>query len=119
MIIFVSSRSHTPLSEAALAAVADRFRVLAAPSRLRILDALLSGPLGMAELAETTGLAQSNLSRHVAELERGGCVRRLRAGREVTVEIADASLAPLCELVCGAVARNAEAAARELTRTGS
>ena len=100
--------SHDPLPPALLEAVAERFRVLAAPSRLRILDTLLQGPLGMADLAVATDLSQSNLSRHVAELERGGCVRRVREGRRVTVEIADESLAALCELVCGSMRAQAE-----------
>ncbi|MDF1699701.1 MAG: metalloregulator ArsR/SmtB family transcription factor [Planctomycetota bacterium] len=106
---------HDPLPSALVEAVAERFRVLAAPSRLRILDHLLQGPCGMAELAAATGLGQSNLSRHVAELERGGCVRRVREGRHVIVEVADPSLAPLCELVCGAIQAQAEDQHRRFT----
>ena len=101
--------SHDPLPPALLEAVSERFRVLAAPSRLRILDCLLQGPRGMAALAAATGLGQSNLSRHVAELERGGCVRRRREGRQVIVEVADPSLGAVCELVCGALREQAEA----------
>jgi ArsR family transcriptional regulator len=98
---------HTPLSEAQLELVAERFRALAVPSRLRVLNALMGGALGMSELAEATGLQQSNLSRQVTELERAGCVARVRDGREVTVQIADPTLAKLCELVCGALQRQA------------
>ena len=82
--------------------VARRFRVLGVPSRLRILDTLMSGALGMGALAEATGLEQSNLSRQVTELEREGCVARRRQGREVVVEIADPTLRELCALVCRA-----------------
>lgn len=95
------------LSDAQLEAVARRFRALAVPSRLRILDGLLAGPLPMSELADETGLTQSNLSRQVTELEREGCVERDRRGREVVVRIADPSLAQLCELVCGALQERA------------
>ena len=66
-----------------LEAAARRFRTLGVPSRLRILSALMDGPLGMAELESATGLEQSNLSRQVTELEREGCVARLRTGRTV------------------------------------
>jgi len=62
----------------------------------------------MAELAEATGLQQSNLSRQVTELERAGCVARERVGREVKVQIADPTLAKLCELVCGSLQRQAD-----------
>jgi DNA-binding transcriptional ArsR family regulator len=94
----------------AVAAVASRFRLLGSPSRLRILDALMDGPLGAGELVQVTGLTQSNLSRHVAALEAGGCVSRIRAGQTVRVAIADESLKDLCALVCGAL-REAAAAA--------
>jgi DNA-binding transcriptional ArsR family regulator len=81
--------------------VAGRFRVLSSPSRLRILDALMQGSRSMGELSELTGLEQSNLSRHVATLERDGCVARRREGLQVYVDVVDPSLKPLCELVCG------------------
>jgi DNA-binding transcriptional ArsR family regulator len=99
--------AHPPLSEAQLEAVAQRFRALGVPSRLRILDALMAGPRSLRALEAATGLSQSNLSRQVTELERAGCVRRRREGREVGVEIADPTLKELCELVCGAIARRA------------
>ena len=65
----------------ALDGVASRFRVLSSASRLRILNALMEGPRSMGELVELTSLEQSNLSRHVALLERGGCVARHREGQ--------------------------------------
>jgi DNA-binding transcriptional ArsR family regulator len=98
--------------------VAARFRLLGAPSRLGILNALMGGPLGMAALARATGLEESNLSRQVAELERGGCVRRTRRGRSVEVEISDPSLKALCEVVCGALRTRAERAADAFTQSG-
>lgn len=106
----VASRKNparTPLSETQLEEVARRFRTLGVPSRLRVLDALMAGPLSMTDLAEATGLTQSNLSRQVTELEQAGCVERTRLGREVEVSISDPSLRRLCELVCGALEERA------------
>jgi len=101
-----TKRKHKEaLPEELLEAVARRFRTLGVPSRLRILNTLMDGPLGMAELELATGLEQSNLSRQVTELERDGCVVRLRNGRTVEVELADPSLRELCALVCGALTR--------------
>jgi DNA-binding transcriptional ArsR family regulator len=91
---------HAPLPEPVLDAVAARFRLLGATSRLRILNALLDGPRSMSELQEFTGLEQSNLSRRVSELEAGGCLRRRREGRRVIVEVSDETLKELCSLVC-------------------
>ena len=92
-----------------LDAVAERFHVLGAPSRLRILDALMDGPRGMGDLAVEADLTQSNLSRHVSELETAGCVRRVRDGRAVSVELADESLRELCALVCSSLESRARA----------
>lgn len=97
------------LPEELLEAIAQRFRTLGVASRLRILSSLMEGPLGMSELVEATGLEQSNLSRQVTELEREGCVARIRAGRTVEVEIADPTLRSLCELVCGALTDEGDA----------
>ena len=105
-----SRKTRPLLPEHLLEAVARRFRVLGVPSRLRILDALLNGPLGMSALEEVTGLEQSNLSRQVTELEREGCVARRRIGRSVEVDIADPSLHELCDLVCGELTRQERAA---------
>lgn len=111
-----SRRSHTPLTDAQLEAVARRFRALGVASRLRVLDALMPQPLTMSELAKVTGLLQSNLSRQVTELEQDGCVVRERRGREVEVRIADPSLRELCELVCGSLLQRASAAHEALRR---
>lgn len=101
--------AHPAMSEEVLEAVARRFRALSTPSRLRILNALMGGPLAMGALVARSGLEQSNLSRQVGELEQEGLVRRTRTGRRVTVEIVDASLFTLCEVVCGALEAQAEA----------
>lgn len=111
------SPAHESLPEELLAAVAARFRVLGAPSRLRILDALMARPMGMTELGEATGLEASNLSRQLAELERAGCVTRTRVGREVKAGVSDPSLRQLCELVCGALRNQALRSAEALGAT--
>ena len=111
-------RRHARLSEAQLEAVARRFRALAVPSRLRVLDALMAGPMTMTELADATELQQSNLSRQVTELEQAGCVVRERSGREVAVSIADPTLKKLCELVCGSLAAQASETHASLRQRG-
>ena len=95
------STAAPPLLPAlALEAAARRFKTLSSPSRLRVLNALMAGPRSIGDLAEQSGLEQSNLSRHVAALEQSGCVRRRREGQHVMVEIVDPSLKPLCDIVC-------------------
>jgi DNA-binding transcriptional ArsR family regulator len=89
------------------AAVAGRFKVLAEPARLRVLDVLRSGPLHVSALMERTGLNQANLSRHLQLLHAHGFVARRREGLFVYYEIADQSVFTLCELMCGELQRKA------------
>lgn len=55
-------------------------RLLADPSRLRLLLLLEAHPLSVAELTEVTGLAQSRVSTHLARLKRAGLVQDQRTG---------------------------------------
>jgi ArsR family transcriptional regulator len=58
----------------------DLCRLLADPSRLRLLLLLESHDLSVAELTEVTGLAQSRISTHLARLKRAGLVQAQRTG---------------------------------------
>lgn len=88
-----------------LAAVADRFKVLAEVARLRVLDALRAGPQHVTALMAATGLQQANLSRHLQHLYRHGFVERTRQGTFVHYAIADPQVFALCDLMCGQLAR--------------
>jgi len=55
-------------------------RLLADPSRLRLLLLLEVQPLSIAELTEVTGLAQSRVSTHLARLKRVNLVQDQRTG---------------------------------------
>lgn len=91
------------MSAALLDAVAARFRVLAEPARLRILDRLRHGPMHVNALADATGLQQANLSRHLQTLHACGLVERSRTGTFIHYGIADPQVFALCDLVCGQV----------------
>ena len=52
----------------------DAARALADPTRLRVLDLLLEGELYAQEIVGRLGVAQSAVSRHLAQLERAGLV---------------------------------------------
>lgn len=58
----------------------ELWRLLADPSRLRLLLLLEAEALSIAELTEITGLAQSRVSTHLARLKRAGLVEDRRAG---------------------------------------
>lgn len=90
----------TPLSARDLRRVAARFKVLAEPARLRVLQCLHPGPQHVSALMEATGLRQANLSKHLQTLHAHGLVGRTRTGRFIHYAIADPTVLALCDLMC-------------------
>ena len=84
-----------------LSAVADRFKVLAEPARLTILNELRRGPLHVGALMDETGLNQANLSKHLQLLHAHGFVARRRQGLFVYYQLADPTVFALCDIMCG------------------
>jgi DNA-binding transcriptional ArsR family regulator len=94
----------TPLVEL----IAERFRVLGEPMRIRLLDALREAPATVQELQQATGASQQNVSKHLAVLLRSGMVSRSKEGNFSLYAIADESVFALCEQVCGDMRRHLE-----------
>jgi DNA-binding transcriptional ArsR family regulator len=92
-----------PLPEDLAELVARRFRVLAEPMRIRLLDRLRAGEASVGELTEALGGTQQNVSKHLAVLADAGMVARRKQGNHVYYGIADENVFALCESVCGAV----------------
>ncbi len=90
-----------PLPEALVELIAQRFRVIGEPTRIRLLDALRDGPLTINQLTEALGASQQNVSKHVGVLAQAGIVARKKDGNRVRCSIADDTIFELCELVCG------------------
>ena len=90
-----------PRPEALVELIAQRFRVIGEPMRIRLLDALRGGPLTINELTEALGATQQNVSKHIGVLAQAGIVGRERDGNRVRCYIADDTVFELCELVCG------------------
>ena len=95
----------TPLPDALVELIAQRFRVLGEPTRIRLLDSLREGPATVAELQAGTGASQQNVSKHLGTLLEAGLVRRVKDGNRAFYSIADESLFELCEQVCGSLRR--------------
>ena len=98
-----------PMSPELLELVADRFRALADPVRLQILNALRRGERTVTELVEETGLGQANVSKHLQLLLALGFVTRRKEGLYAYYGLADQDVFKLCDLMCGRI--EAEAAA--------
>lgn len=93
------------LDDRALEHVADYFRALSEPLRLKLLNALREGPLNVGELTTLLGCSQANVSKHLAVLAKIGLVSRESRGTSVYYQIADPRTYQLCDLVCGQIAQ--------------
>ena len=88
------------LSDEALAMVASRFRLLAEPTRLKILQTLGTGEMSVSELVGATGSGQANVSKHLGALLEAGVVSRRKEGLNAIYRVADETIFELCDTVC-------------------
>jgi len=94
-----------PLPEPLVELIAQRFRVIGEPMRIRLLDHLREGSATVGELREALDATQQNVSKHLAVLHQAGIVRREKRANHVVYSIADESVFGLCEQVCGGLRR--------------
>lgn len=99
--------SRVPLGPELLALVADRFRALAEPGRLALLQALRDQAQTVGELAAATGLSAANVSKHLQVLHAARFVRRRKEGLYVRYALAGRDVFRLCDIVCGRLAAEA------------
>ncbi len=105
-----------PMTAQQLALVAERFRVLAEPARLQLLQALMAGERSVGELTAATGLSQANVSKHLQLLLANDLVARRKEGLFAYYHLADESVFQLCELVCSRLAESTRERQRRLAR---
>ncbi len=85
--------------------IAQRFRVLGEPMRIKLLDHLRDGEATVQELQDVTGGSQQNVSKHLGVLLGAGLVSRTKEGNYARYAIADPGVFELCEQVCGGLRR--------------
>jgi DNA-binding transcriptional ArsR family regulator len=73
----------------ALAALAERLRLLGDPTRLTIVCALAQGETNPTCLAELAGVTAPAVSQHLAKLRLAGICRTRRIGQKVWYELID------------------------------
>lgn len=86
-----------------LALVAERFKALAEPARLEILNCLRAGEMTVSDLVIETGLGQANVSKHLQLLLSLGFVTRRKEGLFAYYELADNEVFRLCDIMCGRI----------------
>jgi DNA-binding transcriptional ArsR family regulator len=97
--------SQPRLPEPLVELIAQRFRVIGEPMRIRLLDHLRAGPATVGELREALGTTQQNVSKHLSVLHQAGIVGREKRGNHAVYSIVDESVFELCEQVCGGLRR--------------
>ncbi len=90
-----------PLPDPLVELVAQRFRLIGEPMRIRLLDRLRVAEQSVGELADVLNATQQNVSKHLGVLHQAGIVSRRKVGNRVVYAIADDTVFLLCELVCG------------------
>ena len=89
--------------------IARRFRLLAEPMRIKLLDRLRQGEATVNELAESLESSQQNISKHLAVLTEAGILGRRKQGTYAYYRIVDEGVFALCEEVCGSIERQLHA----------
>lgn len=85
--------------------IAQRFRVLGEPVRIRLLDSLRDGARTVGELTVLVDASQQNVSKHLGVLHQAGLIDRAKQGTSVRYAITDEWVFDLCDLVCGSLRR--------------
>lgn len=95
---------QSPLNPEAAELVARRFRALADPTRLRILDHLRNhDEASVGEITEALGASQQNVSKHLSALHAEGFVARRKRGTSSLYRIADPGVHELCDGVTAGI----------------
>jgi len=92
--------------------IAERFRALAEPARLRILMALRDSERNVTALADMQETSQANISKHLQLLTACGFLKRRKDGLNVLYSIADPGIFTLCETVCSNIKKDLTARSR-------
>jgi DNA-binding transcriptional ArsR family regulator len=97
----------TPIPDEFLDLMAEKFRMLADPTRLAILRCLLAGERNVSQVVDETGRNQANVSKHLKLLAEAGLVVRRKEGLQVFYKVDDPLVERLCKLVCETIVEEA------------
>jgi len=81
--------AHLRLTEDQTTELADMFRLMSDPSRLRIILACLETPISVGDMASALGLSPSLVSHHLRLLRAGRLIQAERRGNRVFYLITD------------------------------
>jgi len=85
--------------------VAEIFKVLSEPMRLKILDGLRDGEKNVTELIKITNSQQANVSKHLGLMRKAGVVVCRRKGLNIFYSLKEKRFFALCDSVCDYLAK--------------
>lgn len=77
------------LSDDQTVELAEMFKLMGEPSRLRIITSCLTAPMCVSDIAEKHGLSQSLVSHHLRLLRAARVLKGVRKGKQIFYEAAD------------------------------
>lgn len=89
----------TSISPEMFGLLAEHFRVLSEPARVRIVYTLRRRELTVGQVVARTGFGQANVSKHLQLLYSLGFVKRRKSGLHVYYALADRQVLKLCDLM--------------------
>ena len=87
------------LTDEELESIAEHFRLLGEPMRLKILQVVCKEPHTVGDIVAATDATQANVSKHLALLAAAGILKREKDGQCVYYGVKDQLVVKLCELV--------------------
>jgi DNA-binding transcriptional ArsR family regulator len=78
-----------PLPDEAIEVIAARLRVIAEPTRIRLMELLNEGEATVQELTDRVVTTHQNVSKHLAVLHQAGMVSRRKQGPSVRYALVD------------------------------
>ena len=96
----MQARKSISLTNAQIEEAARLFATLSEPSRLRLLQVLMRGPMTLTELVAGTAMKQGNVSKQLGILYDARLLARNRDGNFIRYAIGDDTVTLLCDLVC-------------------
>lgn len=93
------AKNNMPVEED-VARVAEAFKALSEPCRLKILFALRQGELCVLHIVEAVGGTQSAVSHQLRLLKTNGIVKSRREGQNILYSLADEHVVAVLELAC-------------------
>jgi ArsR family transcriptional regulator, lead/cadmium/zinc/bismuth-responsive transcriptional repressor len=89
------TKTLSPIDERTASLLAEIFRALSDPSRIRIVSVLAKGETSVGALAKAVSLSESAVSHHLRGLRQMRLVRPRKSGRQVYYTLDDEHIADL------------------------